>query len=87
MTVDNKYRNFKFGFHSAIRVCNTKYTDTARKEKMVQHLLSEGYCIFKIVDRKQKKNYKFLNLRGLSTESFLAMAVPVQISYKKYVFF
>ena len=31
------------------------------------------YCIFKIAIQKWKKNYKFRNLRGLSTESFLAI--------------
>ena len=34
--------------------------------------------------RKVKKNYKFLNLCGLSTESFLAIwPSQVQVSYKR----
>ena len=33
-----------------------------------------SHCIFKIAIKKnERKNYKFLRLRGLSTESFLAI--------------
>ena len=32
-----------------------------------------SYCIFKIVIKNEEKNYKFLNLCCLSTESFLAI--------------
>ena len=35
--------------------------------------LKISYCVFKILIRKWKKNYKPLILRGLSTENFLAI--------------
>ena len=43
-----------------------------------------SYCIFKIVkvlNYKMKEKFKFLNLRGLSTESFLA----IWLSQYKYL--
>ena len=55
---------FKFGFYSTIKVC----TMGRFFSEHIFIIISLRNC-----NKKMKKNGKFLDLRGLSTESFLAI--------------
>ena len=58
---------FKCGLHLTVRVCTTKrfFSEHA--------FIKISYCVFKIMMLKMKKRQMFLDLCGLSTESFLAI--------------
>ena len=72
---------FKCGLHLTVRVCTTKrfFSEHA--------FIKISYCVFKIMMLKMKKRQMFLDLCGLSTESFFGnLAVPVQVSYNRVFF-
>ena len=73
----NNY-TFKCDIHLTVRVCTIKRFFSEHVFIKISH------CVFKIMLRKmKKKNYKFLNLCGLSTENFLAIW-PSQYKFLSY---